>query len=353
MANLLQSSESSATKAPDYYNTYLSDLATKGATAAGNAQYIGAQPLQQQAFDQVAGAASAYKPTLESAGNTLQSAADYTSPLSAAQSYLQSAEMNPAQRASGYMSPYVANVVNAIGDAGQRNIMQNLAPQATAGAVGSGQFGSKRGAEVLGQTIANANKDIQNQQYQALNSGYSDALKTAMAQNQLESQLGSTAGQLESYGQQNLTTAGKALSDLASTNQNLSLADINALSTLGGQQQTILQNQQNYPLTNLSTLAGMLRGYNVPTTTTKTATGSPLSALATMGSIGNAVTNGALGTLLGAKLTDYFNGTGGNTDTTSTGNTYGNASNAWVQDQSTQMPSLNPANIDPNAGWSI
>jgi hypothetical protein len=204
-------------------------------------------------------------------------------------------------------------VVNAIGDTGQRNIMMNLAPQATAAAVGAGQFGSKRGAEVLGQTMSNAQRDILNQQYQALNTGYNDALKTALGQKQLEGQLASTAGQLESSGQQNLTAAGSRLGELASTNQNLSLADINALATLGGQQQTIAQNEELFPLTNISTLAGMLRGYNIPTSTQKTATGSPLSALAGVASLGNAVTGGALGTMVGKGLTDWWNSTSAST----------------------------------------
>ena len=283
MANLLQSSQTQATTAPDYYSNYLSNLATQGQQAATGAQYVGAQPLQEQAFQNVSGAASAFKPTLEAAGSTLGSAAGSASPLSAAAPYLQSASGDIGESATGLMSPYTQNVVNALGEAGQRNIMQNLAPQATAGAVGSGQFGSKRGAEVLGQTIANANKDIQNQQYQALNTGYNTALQTALGQKQLEGTLGSTAGQLQSAGQQNLTQAGQAQGQLASTNQALNLADINALSTLGGQQQTIAQNQQLFPLTNLSTLSGILRGYNVPTSTSTTMNMSPLSALAGAG----------------------------------------------------------------------
>jgi hypothetical protein len=165
--------------------------------------------------------------------------------------------------------------------------MQNLAPNATAGAVGSGQFGSKRGAEVLGQTISNADRDILNQQYQALNTGYGQALQAGTAQNQLQGQLGSTAGQLASSGQQNLTQLGNAQSNLAGQNQSLGLADINALSTLGGQQQTIAQNKELFPLTNLSTLSGLLRGYSVPTTTKTTASASPLSV------IGGAITGTA------------------------------------------------------------
>jgi hypothetical protein len=181
------------------------------------------------------------------------------------------------------MSPYTTGVVNQIGNLGQRNIMQNLAPQATAGAVGSGQFGSKRGAEVLGQTIQNANRDILGQQTSSMDKAYQSAIDAAIKQNQIQSQLATTAANAASQGQTNLTQAGQAQGQLASTEQGLNLAEINALATLGEQQRTLKQNEQLFPLSNLSTLSGMLRGYNVPTTTQTTATGSPLSALASIG----------------------------------------------------------------------
>jgi hypothetical protein len=166
--------------------------------------------------------------------------------------------------------------------------MQNLAPQATAGAVGFGQFGSKRGAEVLGQTIQNANRDILGQQTSAMDKAYQTALDTAIKQNQINAQMGSTAANAASQGQANLTQAGQAQGQLASTNQALSLADINARATLGEQQRTIAQNKELFPLSNLSTLSTILRGYNVPTSTRTTAEMSPLSALA-------GVSSGALG----------------------------------------------------------
>jgi hypothetical protein len=283
MPNLLQSSQTQTSTAPDYYNRHLANLASQGQAAAANASFVDATDLQNQAFNEVAGASSAYQPTLTAAGSTLNRAADANSPLSAANPYLQSASGDVGAAATGLMSPYMSNVIGALSEAGQRNISQNLAPQATASTVGSGQFGSKRGAEVLGQTLSNANRDILNQQSQALQAGYSDALRTALGQKQLEGQLANTAGQLASVGQQNLTQAGKAQADLAQTNQNLALAGINAKATLGAQQQTIAQNKQNFPLTNLSTLAGLMRGYNVPTSTSTTMTMSPLSALAGMG----------------------------------------------------------------------
>jgi len=280
MANLLQSSATTAQTTPGYYTDYLSNLATSGTAAAKDAQFIGAQPLQEKAFGQVEGAASAFKPQLESASSTLNQAATAQSPLAAANPYLQSAVSDPSQAAASYMTPYIRSVVDALGDVGARNIRQNLSPLATAGAVGAGQFGSKRGAEVLGQTEANANRDILNAQSQAMNTGYQNALNAAISQNQIENQAASTAANAASQGQQNLTQAGRAQSDLAAQEQALGLSGINALSTLGGQQQTIAQNEQNFPLTNLSNVASLMRGFTVPTTTSTTMQTSPLSTLA-------------------------------------------------------------------------
>jgi hypothetical protein len=287
MANLLQSSQTQATQAPSYYTDYLSNIATKGAAQidpATGAQYIGEQPLQTTAFTNVEDAAKDYKDTLTDAGTTLGSAVSGTSPLDAASSYMTSAAKDPASQVANYINPYTTSVLNQIGNLGQRNIMQNLAPQATSGAVGAGQFGSKRGAEVLGQTIQNANRDILASQTSSAEKAYQNALDTAIKQNQINSQLGTTAATAASQGQQNLTQAGQAQGTLASTNQALNLAEINALATLGEQQRTLKQNKELFPLSNLSTLSGMLRGYNVPTTTQTTAEMSPLSALAGIGS---------------------------------------------------------------------
>jgi len=280
MANLLESSATTQTTTPGFYTDYLSNIANQGTAAAKGAQFIGAQPLQEKAFQNVEGAAGAYKPTLDAAGNTLNQAVTAANPLASATPYLTAANSDPSQAAAGYMTPYIRSVVDALGDTGARNIRQNLSPLATAGAVGSGQFGSKRGAEVLGQTIGNANRDVLNAQSGAMNTGYQNALNAAIQQNQIENQSGATAASAASQGQQNLTQAGAQQGQLATTNQNLNLADINALSTLGAQQQTIAQNRENFPLTTLSTLSGLMAGQTIPTTQTQTASASPLSLLA-------------------------------------------------------------------------
>ena len=297
MANLLQSSQTQATLAPSYYTDYLSNLATQGANVAGvgpnakalePAKYIDKNELQKGAFEDVATAGQDYTDTLESAGTTLGNAVSAGSPLSSAQTYLTAAGKDPSSQVTNYINPYTTGVLNQIGNLGQRNIMQNLAPQATAGAVGAGQFGSKRGAEVLGQTIQNANRDILGQQTASAEKAYQSAIDAAIKQNQIQSQLAQTAANAASQGQQNLTQAGQAQGQLASTNQALALADINARATLGEQERTIAQNKELFPLSNLSTLSTILRGYNVPTSTRTTAEMSPLSALA-------GITTGAAG----------------------------------------------------------
>jgi hypothetical protein len=324
MANLLQSSQTASTLAPTFYTDYLSNLASAGQGQVGinkagvydptlGAKFADANALQTGAFGDVTSAASTYEPTLTSAGTTLGSAVDATSPLSAATGYLTAAGTDPSKAATGYMSPYTTGVVNQIGNLGQRNIMQNLAPQATAGGVGSGQFGSKRGSEVLAQTIQNANRDILGQQTSAMDKAYQNAIEAAIKQNQLQAQMGSTAGSLASQGQQNLTQAGQAQGQLASTNQALALADINARATLGEQQRTIAQNKELFPLSNLSTLSTILRGYNVPTSTKTTAEMSPLSALAGIGTGAlGMITPGVGGTTPLQNIKNMFSGAGPN-----------------------------------------
>ena len=284
MADLLTSSATTATQAPTYYNNYLNNLATNSQTAADAAKYVGAQPLQTQAFADVAQNVGNYQPALTGAQGALDQATN-ASPLSAAQPYFNNANVDPSQLAQGYMSPYTQDVVNSIGTLGQRNIQQNLAPQATAGAVGSGQFGSQRGAQVLGQTIQNANTDILAQQNQALQAGYTQALTAAQKQQALEAQLGQTAGTLAGTNQSNLINAATVGGNLAGQTQALGLGDVNALSTLGGQEQTIAQNQQLFPLQKLAQQAALMKGYTVPTTTVQTMQGSPLSAVSSLGAV--------------------------------------------------------------------
>jgi hypothetical protein len=186
-------------------------------------------------------------------------------------------------------------------DIAQRNIRNNLSPAATAAAVGSGQFGSQRGAQVLGQINAQAQQDLNTQIANMQNQGYAQALQAAtskqgalgqlagttanaqQAQNQAQLTAAQTAAQAAANQGQLLNTAGQTMGTLAQTGAGLNLACINALSTLGGQQQTIAQNAENFPLTKLASLGSLLQGYSIPVGTKTTLCMSPLSSLAAAG----------------------------------------------------------------------
>lgn len=375
MANLLQgaplpnitTTQQQSTVAPQFYNDYLSNLAQQGGNALNNGQFAGVSPLQQQAFDKVGQNVGNYNPYLTQSKDLAtqaggasplgafnpyaQAAVQSGGGLAAAQPYFNSAMQDPSAQAQQYMNPYTSNVVNEIGRLGQQNIQENLAPQATAAAVGSGQFGSQRGAQVLGNTLRDANANILGQQGNALNAGYQQALQAAQQQNQLAGnigaqagslgqqqagllgQLGQAAGSLTGTGSQLQLGASQQLGALGQQAQQGGLADVNALATLGGQQQQIQQAQNNFGLTNAQNVANLLKGYQVPTTVNSTNnapipgaySASPLQQIAGAGSLVQGL--GGI-SAIGSNIGSLFSGlTGG---LSSLGSLFGNsAGDPW------------------------
>jgi hypothetical protein len=69
------------------------------------------------------------------------------------------------------------------------------------------------------------------------------------------------------------------------------MGDVNALSTMGGQQQQIAQNQQLFPLQVAAQQAALMKGFTIPTSVSSTYTGpipgayqtSPLMQLGSLG----------------------------------------------------------------------
>ena len=230
---------SQVTAAPKFYTDFLNNIATAGACVAANAHYVGATPLQQAAWCKVAACQGNYKGALCAAKNVTTG--------------VQNACLN--QQAQKYMSPYVHCVVNQIGALGQANIMNNVGPQANAGIVGSGQFGSTRGATALGQVLSNAALGLTAQQSCALQKGYTQALCTAKSQENMQ-----------------LAAANQGICE-AKTTQALSLNCANAMATMGAQQQTIAQNAQCYPMKQLVTESNLLKGYSIPESTSSSYTG--------------------------------------------------------------------------------
>ena len=287
----ITTTQSQATAAPSWYTDYLQSIAGQGQQAAQNAQFVGPTAMQNQSYDLAQQNVGNWQPAMNNATGAVNQATNMASPLTAAQPYLNSAANPTYNTVNSYMSPYINDVVGQIGNLAQQNLMQNVAPQTSAGLVGSGQFGSQRGAQALGQTLANYGQQTTAAQTNALNTGYQNAMTQAQQQAALEGQLGQTAGSLQSAGQTNLINAGQVGGQLATATQNLGLGDVNALNTLGTQQQQIAQAQQLFPMQMAQQQAGLLQGAQIPTSASTTYTGpipgayqtSPLSQMTGVG----------------------------------------------------------------------
>jgi hypothetical protein len=284
MANLLQSSQNKQTTAPGYYTSALCTLATCGKKEAANAQYVGATDLQNKAFKAACTNLGAAKPTL-CAGKTAITNAANVNISGAANPYLQEAyKGNVGQLAQCYMNPYIQNAVQSMSNLAMRNINQNLSPQATAAAIGSGQFGSQRGAQVLGQIQANAMNDLNSQIASSENKAYSDALNAATQRQNLLNSLGSTAATAATSCAAAKNTAGANLTNLGKTISDVNKEDTEELAKMGAECQTIKQNAQCYGLAKLCKYATILAKNQVPTGVKTTLCMSPLSAVGALGS---------------------------------------------------------------------
>ena len=262
MANLLQGSalpnitttQTASTTAPDWYNQFLSGLSTAGQAAVNTGGVAGASPLQTAAYNAAPTAINAGLLTLNQATDVATGAAG-------------------ALDINQYMNPYTSGVVDEIGRLGQKNFTDILAPNAVAGAAGSGQFGSRRGMQIYGDVARDSARATTGQQATALQSGYQNAVQAALQK------------------QQNETQAGNLLGTLSSQGYTQGVGGLDVLSRLGAQQQATSQAALNYPMSAQQNFANLLRGFTVPTTQNQTFTGpipgaysnSPLSQIAGLG----------------------------------------------------------------------
>ena len=271
--------------APEYYTNYLTDLGKvgQGALKTTAAQGIAAyDPLQTQGYGQVPTAADAYKTGLTAAGQTAASAAKGITP----------------DRIKALMNPYTTDVVKEMERLSQQNLQRNLLPSLKAGFVGSGGLGSQRYAGALGQSLADVQSNLTGQQYGALSKGYEGALKAAID---------------EMTGQ---TAASRAQAEIAKQEQELGLTGAQALTKAGAERQKYEQSKLDYPLTQASNVAGLMRGYQVPISDVKKFVGpeagayqtSPLAtATGLLGVLGSA-TAGTAGSRLQSLWAKVFSG---------------------------------------------
>jgi len=137
----------------------------------------------------------------------------------------------------------------------QQNVQRNLLPTMKAGFVGTGGLGGQRYANALGQSLADVQAGLTGQQYGALSSGYTQALKGALDEASLQNQAAQTQGRLSDIEQtQALTGAG-------------------ALTKAGAERQAYQQSLLDAPLKTATTASGLMRGITVPGGQTSTFVG--------------------------------------------------------------------------------
>ena len=234
---------------------YLTDATANSPLSAGSGL------INQGANANLVGTAQPYVNAATSANqvgafNPYATAATQQTGLAAANPYLQAGTQSSASNVGQYMNPYQSNVINQLQTLGQQNINQNIVPQSNAGAIASGQFGSQRGEQVLGQSLADANTALNAQIANQLSTGYGQALTASQQglQNQLTAaqtaggiqqqqagllgQLGATAGNLTGQQAQTQLAGGQLLGNLANQqaqNQITGGMDLGTLQNLGNQ----------------------------------------------------------------------------------------------------------------------
>jgi hypothetical protein len=225
--------------APEWYNktvTELSDVGQDFLKKTPDQLVAGYDTLQTQGYGKVPGAAGAYQPGLTNATTTANAAAAGITP----------------ERLQQLMNPYTQNVVQELARQSGNALQRNIMPQITGGFVGSGALGSSRYAGALGQAMTDVSANLAGEQGKLLASGYNNAVEALLRE------------------QQNQTQAGKLQGDLATQAQTLGLNESEALRKAGAERQKYEQQRLESPLITASNVAGLLRGYQVPTDKTQT-----------------------------------------------------------------------------------
>jgi hypothetical protein len=216
--------------APEFYTNYLQDIANLGQNAVQQGGVAGFSPLQQQAFQMVPDVAFSGAGSMGAASQLLGQAGATTMP----------------DIVADYMNPYTMGVVDEMGRLQQRSIQENILPNLGAAAAGSGQFGSRRQAQVTGNSLRDLQSDLLGRQMQALQSGYTEAGK--FAQGDLSRAL----------------QAGQGFENLGQAQQGLGLSGLKAMSDYGGQQQALGQKMLDYPMAQAQAFSQLMKQYQVP-----------------------------------------------------------------------------------------
>jgi hypothetical protein len=231
---------------------------------AGQMDIVGAaQPYLNQAGQQnIMGAANPYMQ--QSSQTTAEALSDRA--LNAANPYLTAAAQSAASGIGQYTNPYQQSVMDVIAKQGARNLSENLLPAVSDQFIKAGQFGGTRMGEFGSRALRDTQESILNQQAQAAQQGYGQALSASQADLARQAQLAGTVGSisgadlsrvLQGAGQyQNLAqTAGSLtgqqqqnLTNLGQTSGQMTAQQMQNMASLGQAQTSAGQAQQQFGL---------------------------------------------------------------------------------------------------------
>ena len=281
---MVPTSKTTATVLPDWYTNYAMDILSNQQAISNqpytlyNAPRIAEMaPQQQQAFGMAGQAATAYQPGLQQATQTTQNVDPYLG-LYAASPYYQQAGQTSASQVGQYMNPYMNQVVNRIGELGNRTLQETVLPGIRDKFIAGGTYGGSRNAELFGRGVRDAMEGISAAQAQALASGYGGALTAAQNDLTRQGELGGNIAQQYGAAATQQLAQGSQLANLAGQQQGLGITGAGALQAAGTAQQGQAQKnldlayqdflrQQAYPQQQNTALMGALSGVKtaVPT----------------------------------------------------------------------------------------
>jgi hypothetical protein len=270
------------TTGPDWYTTYLENLAKPGEALLGKTGAELVAPMSEtqrgvigRAEEELGG----YTGTLGDAAQTAELAAAGITP----------------EMIQSFMNPYTANVTDEMARLQQQNLQRNLLPSLKGAFGATGATGSQRMLGAMGQMGADVQANLLGQQTKALESGYNAALKAAAEQ------AGMYRGAAE-------TQRGIGVSEL-----DTKLRELERLYNLGGEEQKLEQAKIMAPLTAAKSAADVYSNLKVPSTVSEEANApipgaystSPLAQIAGLGSLfasgagGTSAASGVLSSLFG------------------------------------------------------
>jgi hypothetical protein len=168
----IKTSKVTGTTGPDWYNTYLENLAKPGTDLlklTPEQMVAGFDPLQQNVLDTAKTALSGYDPLMTKAGTTAEEAAKGITP----------------ESIQNFMNPYQSSVTNEMVRQSNQNFQRNMLPSLMGQFVGTGGPGSQRALGALGQMTADVNQNLTGAINKSLADSYSSALTAAGKQSDL------------------------------------------------------------------------------------------------------------------------------------------------------------------------